>query len=174
MNKHQLACQAVLSWDEVATESKKRMLAPLNNNSVNTSFEKKGSTASILAKRFGVSKGYVGEARKLFLEDREFFNLVLAGEEFLPVVRSKKKNKGAESFALYRAYNSEGILIYIGKTWNVGQRMASHAGGSEWWDEAINITIERSFDSYEDLTAAETLAIRKEQPKHNLKAKWYS
>lgn len=169
MNKHQLACEAVLHWDEEAIEAKCRQG---HRTDLGYTKDGYGGTAARLSKRFGVAKGYIEDARRLLRDDPEKFNLILSGEERLPRVRSKKE-QGAESYALYRAYDSEGTLIYVGKTWNIGQRMRAHTGESKWWDEFTTLTVERGFNNYEELGKAECLAIRNERPTYNLKASWY-
>jgi predicted GIY-YIG superfamily endonuclease len=175
MNKHQLACQAVLDWDGVAVESKKRMRTGLKQNgSLTANPEEKGSTAGILAKRFNVSKGYILEARRLFKTNQELFQQVLKGSAKLPIVRpTRHQNKDHVSYSLYRVYDSDGVLLYIGKTWNMENRMNDHSRHSKWWNEFSTMTVERNFYDYDSLTKAETMAIRDEQPKYNLEAKWY-
>jgi hypothetical protein len=169
MNKQQLACEAILYLEEhpeIAEEAKKRMYHNLNNDFGRNTIisEDGGRVKSILSKKFGVSTGYIGKAKHLYLNDRELFQQVLAGKASLPGNKPIKKDVGTESFALYRAYDSSGRLLYIGKTWSVGQRFADHAHNSKWWDEIETMTVDRRFKSYEELTQAETLAIRNERP----------
>src|SRR5687768_16268455 len=110
MNKHQLACEAALHWEEVQAEAKSRQ--GKRTDLMEGDGVKFGPTRNVLAERFGVSHYYIDLARKLYLEDRERFDAVLRGEARLPgVVRNKtKEGKGEDSLALYRVYSEIGEL----------------------------------------------------------------
>lgn len=69
-------------------------------------------------------------------------------------------------FALYRAFDSDGELLYVGATVNPGHRFQTHSG-RDWWLEVASITLER-FAEWEDLAAAEREAIIREGPKYNV------
>lgn len=68
---------------------------------------------------------------------------------------------------LYRAFDADGDLLYIGATFDAGQRLAAHADRSEWFADVERITLEH-FDTREDAFAAELVAIRDEEPRFNL------
>jgi predicted GIY-YIG superfamily endonuclease len=166
--KAQLACEAARYWNEYVGRhggSRKGYRTDLSPE-----ITERGDTRNLLGKRFGVSGNYVHEARQLYLKDYERFLRVEAGEESLPTRKPKKKqNKGNASFALYRAYDANNELLYVGMTWKVGERMAQHASTSDWWDEFTTMTVDRSFETYEELSQAELIAIDRELPKYNLR-----
>lgn len=70
---------------------------------------------------------------------------------------------------LYRMYDTRGVLLYVGVTFNVPDRMRNHAREKFWWDDVYRITIER-FDPAGDDTAekAELQAIKEEHPLWNV------
>jgi hypothetical protein len=67
---------------------------------------------------------------------------------------------------LYRAFGSDGALLYVGATTSIGDRVKAHSRTQPWWDEASNITLER-YDTLEALLAAEKAAIQIEAPRYN-------
>ena len=69
-------------------------------------------------------------------------------------------------FVLYRHYDEEGRLLYVGMSTSSLRRLESHMKGSEWSREIAVITMER-FGSREELRRAEILAIAAESPIHN-------
>lgn len=68
--------------------------------------------------------------------------------------------------ALYRFFNTDGLLLYIGITENVEQRWATHAARKSWWPEVANKTVEWCADRTEAL-AKEKAAIVAETPLYN-------
>lgn len=73
----------------------------------------------------------------------------------------------AAKTALYRHWNADGILLYVGISLKPFERLAAHAYGSHWADDIASVTMEY-FDSREDADAAERRAIREERPAHNI------
>jgi predicted GIY-YIG superfamily endonuclease len=71
---------------------------------------------------------------------------------------------------LYRFYDGDGAVLYIGITKNLGARFSDHARNSTWWDEARNVTVQWHPD-WDAADAAETAAVRAEQPRHNVAKK---
>lgn len=69
--------------------------------------------------------------------------------------------------ALYRFYDAQGSLLYIGITLNPSQRWATHSKDKPWWSDVANITIEQHPDRASVL-AAERAAILAEGPRHNV------
>lgn len=67
---------------------------------------------------------------------------------------------------IYRHFDSEGRLLYVGMSLNVMRRTRSHFHSAAWWDEVATITIQR-FETKADACAAELHAIRTEGPLHN-------
>lgn len=71
------------------------------------------------------------------------------------------------SCALYRHFDSDGALLYVGISVHPTLRTYQHMHVSDWSDEIANITVER-FDARSKALAAETEAIRVENPKYNI------
>jgi excisionase family DNA binding protein len=71
-------------------------------------------------------------------------------------------------FTLYRFYDAEGVLLYVGLTTQGGTRWLTHAKEKSWWLEVATIKVEH-LDSLEELVAAELAAIRTEGPRYNVK-----
>ena len=67
---------------------------------------------------------------------------------------------------LYRHFDSEGMLLYIGISFHTLFRLADHRGESSWYDNIRTVTIEK-FPSREAAEQAERAAIKSELPKHN-------
>ncbi|GAA0454020.1 GntR family transcriptional regulator [Streptomyces sp. NPDC046215] len=71
-----------------------------------------------------------------------------------------------ERTALYRLYDADERLLYVGITSNPKARMAHHATSKPWWSTVITRETEW-FDTREAATAAEVSAILAEKPVHN-------
>jgi len=68
---------------------------------------------------------------------------------------------------LYRHFNSEGVLLYVGISLNTASRLYQHKKFSKWFDDISEVKIE-SFDSRAKALKAETKAIKKESPICNI------
>lgn len=68
--------------------------------------------------------------------------------------------------ALYRHFDKDGELLYVGIAKSLAARTEQHSGKSEWFDE-VATTETQYFDSRKEALVAETTAIRAERPKHN-------
>ena len=66
---------------------------------------------------------------------------------------------------LYRFFDAEGQLLYVGQTLAFAQRMQAHKN-CIWWPLTKRIDIEH-FSSKTELIAAERVAIANENPKYN-------
>lgn len=66
---------------------------------------------------------------------------------------------------LYRMFDDEGFLLYVGLTNNPAGRFRDH-NAADWWDQVASITVEHHCDR-EDLKAAEAEAIKTENPVYN-------
>ena len=73
----------------------------------------------------------------------------------------------SDTHVLYRFYDAEGALLYIGITNNPPARFRQHRGAKSWWDAVANIKLE-TFDSRRALEVAERGAIKSEKPKYNI------
>lgn len=67
---------------------------------------------------------------------------------------------------LYRHYDVDGVLLYVGTSRDPVKRLVGHEGRSPWADDIATITIE-SVDSDEDAHEAEATAIERERPAYN-------
>jgi hypothetical protein len=67
---------------------------------------------------------------------------------------------------LYRHYDTDENLLYIGRTVRGVKRANEHARDKSWWDEVV-VTRYEKFDSLAELKEAEKKAIREENPLYN-------
>lgn len=67
---------------------------------------------------------------------------------------------------LYRYFDSDGQLLYVGITKNQFDRFASHSKNSQWFSQIATATFEH-LDTREQALVAETNAIGTELPKYN-------
>lgn len=68
---------------------------------------------------------------------------------------------------LYRMFDRDGVLLYVGITNNPKVRFKSHSKSQSWWDQVVNITV-KTYPSREALADAEQKAIRCEAPLYNV------
>jgi predicted GIY-YIG superfamily endonuclease len=68
--------------------------------------------------------------------------------------------------ALYRHYDSQDVLLYVGITLSVIDRIKAHRNGSHWFDQVTRITVERH-PSRTAALKAECDAVYKERPVYN-------
>lgn len=71
---------------------------------------------------------------------------------------------------LYRHFNKDGVLLYVGISLNAITRLMAHRDNCHWWNEIASITIE-SFPDRNSVRDAERMAIYNEKPLHNIKLK---
>lgn len=71
-------------------------------------------------------------------------------------------------FTLYRFFDSEETLLYVGLTVNPGRRMERHRNTKDWWSTVAHVAMEQH-PSIEALRAAERAAIETERPLHNVR-----
>lgn len=70
--------------------------------------------------------------------------------------------------ALYRFFDGEGLLLYVGITDNPKERFYQHSKTKHWWESVASQRIEW-LDSRNDAEVAERTAIRGERPLWNVK-----
>ena len=68
---------------------------------------------------------------------------------------------------LYRMFNRDGVLLYVGITNNPKGRFRTHSESQPWWSEVVNITLEH-LPSRLHRQAAESNAIKDEGPLYNI------
>lgn len=71
---------------------------------------------------------------------------------------------------LYRYYEDDGVLLYVGISSDAYKRAKSHAKNSEWFIFQDKMTVE-TFDTRKEARAAEKLAIVNENPVYNKEGK---
>jgi predicted GIY-YIG superfamily endonuclease len=74
---------------------------------------------------------------------------------------------GYEMNKLYRHYDSDGVLLYIGISLSFMVRLASHRHHKHWFN-AIAMTKYENFATRREAAKAEKLAIKSEKPLHNI------
>jgi predicted GIY-YIG superfamily endonuclease len=74
----------------------------------------------------------------------------------------------ARPHALYRFFDVEDRLLYIGITAGLPQRLMRHADGKPWWLQVAKITVE-VMPGRAEVLAAERAAIRAERPLYNIR-----
>jgi hypothetical protein len=67
---------------------------------------------------------------------------------------------------LYRFYDGN-VLLYVGISGRIKNRVKEHANASSWFDLADRVTLAR-YDTRADARRAEREAIKNEHPKHNV------
>lgn len=80
----------------------------------------------------------------------------------------KRLNRIKDKHYLYRHFDSNKELLYVGITNNLKKRHQQHSKSSSWFDER-SYTIVEKYRSRYDVLNAENQAIKKEKPKHNKK-----
>ena len=71
------------------------------------------------------------------------------------------------STSLYRAFDADGVLLYVGISSSALRRLGQHAGGpAAWWDRATRVEIEH-FPTRTEASDAEQRAIADEAPLFN-------
>lgn len=71
-------------------------------------------------------------------------------------------------WTLYRFYDRDGSLLYVGITGQGASRWAQHAAEKPWWLDVATIDVEHH-PSLEAVIAAEADAIHDERPMHNVR-----
>lgn len=72
-----------------------------------------------------------------------------------------------EPHVLYRFFDAAGLLLYIGMTVSLPQRMAQHGVEKPWWAEVASVTVEH-FPDRASVHQAEKAAIVVERPRYNV------
>lgn len=68
---------------------------------------------------------------------------------------------------LYRFFDTDGELLYVGITMNPAARWPKHSKQKPWWCEVETISLE-TFGSRSEVLDAEREAIKTEHPRHNI------
>lgn len=81
--------------------------------------------------------------------------------------REKPKRMPAKPLVLYRLFDAEDNLLYIGITNSPLTRFSSHQADKAWFRRVVRSTMVQ-FATRQELEAAEIVAIRAEKPKYNV------
>lgn len=76
-------------------------------------------------------------------------------------------NQGAHEHFVYRAFDVNDRLLYVGRSNNVEQRFKSHRAHAKWWSEMVRHIVEGPFD-LEGVIVTERAAINSERPLWNM------
>ena len=76
-------------------------------------------------------------------------------------------DNSSQKITLYRYFDSEGLLLYVGITGDNTKRQSAHKRSSFWFGEICSATFEH-FDTRTEAEQAETNAITREKPMYNI------
>jgi predicted GIY-YIG superfamily endonuclease len=68
---------------------------------------------------------------------------------------------------LYRMFDAQGALLYVGISKSAISRMTQHASQQPWWQDVANVRIESFSCTRREILDIEERAIRTEKPIHN-------
>jgi hypothetical protein len=100
----------------------------------------------------------------LSIDDQE--EIAVAAKQIL----DEMAGPGAKETILYRHFNKNNQLLYVGISISVMVRLQKHSTVPPWWRNISHITFER-FSCRAAAIAAEQMAIEKEKPLHNIMGK---
>jgi transcriptional regulator with XRE-family HTH domain len=80
-----------------------------------------------------------------------------------------KGREREDDLVLYRHFDGDGVLLYVGITDSPAERTRGHRGTARWWLQVATITLQRGFTDRDQLLHAEQNAIANERPLHNSK-----
>jgi excinuclease UvrABC nuclease subunit len=68
---------------------------------------------------------------------------------------------------LYRFYDAEGVLLYVGITKFFEPRLKQHYKNAEWFFDTASVKLEH-YQTRQEVERAETQAIEQESPRYNI------
>ncbi len=83
------------------------------------------------------------------------------------VVLIKVPKLASRAHVLYRFWDCDGVLLYVGLTADPGRRWQAHSKDKGWWSQVARVTVEH-FPDRASVEAAERTAITTEKPCHNI------
>ena len=75
----------------------------------------------------------------------------------------------SERTAVYRFYDKDDVLLYVGATKNFDQRRSTHARTAKWWSAVVRHEVEW-YNSQLDALITEAKLIRELRPLHNVQS----
>ncbi|GII24284.1 GIY-YIG nuclease family protein [Planosporangium mesophilum] len=85
----------------------------------------------------------------------------------MPKISAALRDLATRPHALYRFWDRTDVLLYVGITADLPQRMGDHRTDKPWWSQVARVTVEH-FDTREAALKAETESIREERPLYNV------
>ena len=82
-------------------------------------------------------------------------------------IRVSRKDSLYKTYTLYRAYDEEGTLLYVGQSMSTFSRIGQHSKTASWFKYCDTISIQR-YETKEHINSAERLAIYIEKPIFNI------
>lgn len=70
-------------------------------------------------------------------------------------------------YTLYRLYDAHDRLLYVGVTRDLTERLRTHRERKQWWREVTSVSTVL-FETWREVEDAEQVAIRTENPVHNI------
>lgn len=80
--------------------------------------------------------------------------------------RSRRDRLRRRRHVVYRFFDKDGALLYVGVSWSLAARVTAHQSTQRWWNHVADIQIERHRNA-DEAYAAEAEAIRTEDPRYN-------
>jgi hypothetical protein len=68
---------------------------------------------------------------------------------------------------LYRIFDADGVLLYVGISWSALVRLGGHSGTARWFDRVARVSVQKC-QSLDEARAAERQAIQTEDPLFNV------
>jgi len=88
-------------------------------------------------------------------------------QSFAEPLPPKARKGRTDDHLLYRFFDAEGVLLYVGITHDLSMRFSTHSVERWWWGQWAYSTVVRYY-SRAALEAAERRAIKSEKPLHNV------
>jgi hypothetical protein len=83
------------------------------------------------------------------------------------MAREEQERGGGVSEQMYRLFNADGELLYVGISYSAIARFAQHRADKSWIDEVARIDIKQHDCSRAEVFELERQAIEQEKPKYN-------
>jgi predicted GIY-YIG superfamily endonuclease len=91
----------------------------------------------------------------------------LAEAAGMPSTQRKSAPRSDGRTALYRHFDEDGALLYVGVSLSALARLGQHQANAHWFGCIANVTIQW-FETRSEAMEAELAAIRSERPKYNI------
>lgn len=88
-------------------------------------------------------------------------------DQRVALAREERERFRREVTTVYRMFDAEGVLLYVGISVHAPSRFHQHASDKPWWPLVRNVIVEH-FATRGEAEAAELEAIQTEAPIHNI------